>query len=432
MTPAWAAPRPSVDAPGRLWHHDRMTLRTSVIGALSVCLLAGALPAAAAVPAPVEPAADSAHLQHWADQIVAAGAPGATLVLAEDGEVSAASSGVSDVRFGRELAPDDRFRAGSVTKTFIATLTLQLVDAGQLDLDATVAEYLPGLLPDGDVITLRQLLNHTSGLFNYTEDPAFLEAAFGQGERFRPRHLVAYSTSHPLLFPPGEGYYYSNTNYVVLGMLVRQAAHKPLRGLIEDRIAEPLGLENTVLPTYQRAIPGPHARGYLGLPEGRLLDVTKAFSPSWAWAAGALVSTAPDLTEFYRALLAGELLDPELLAEMKTTVSTGEGSAYGLGLLSLELPCGTAWGHDGLYLGYYDMILSTEDGSRQAAFMINVDPLNGVPPAEVLTAATEGLLRTFCNSGDWAGTLESPELASPELRSPQLVSPGVVPAVAPR
>jgi len=381
--------------------------------AVPATLLAAWLPGAAAA-APVISAADD--LQARVDAIVAAGAPGAALVLQDGSAYEAVSSGLANVVAGRELQTGDAFRAGSVTKTFVATLALQLVETGELDLDAVVADYLPNLLPDGDVITVRQLLNHTSGLFNYNEDENF-GAALLAGEAFTPRELVAYSTSHPLVFAPGTGWAYSNTNYIVLGMIIRETGDKPIRNQIEQRIAAPLGLSRTGFPVYSKRIPGAHASGYVGQVDSGLFNVTTALSPSWAWAAGSLISTAPDLAEFYRSLLGGELVAPDLLEEMKTTVPIDEVYGYGLGLFEVDLGCGTAWGHDGLFFGYYDMVVSSEDGTRQVSLMMNVDPLNGVPPPDVTVAFSDALVDAFC-ADDVGGSLDSvvlPELSSPAI-----------------
>ena len=351
------------------------TLRTyaGLVAALSISLVVGTLPAASADPSPAQSEQTVAGLQERVDRIVEAGSPGAAILVRDGADTAAAAAGLADVDTGRELRPSDRFRVGSVTKSFLATLVLQLVASGDLDLDASVADYRPGLLPDGDKITLRQLLNHTSGLYNYTDDPEFVDEAF-TGAAFTPRELIAWSVKHGPLFPPGEQHSYSNTGYIVLGILVRTAGEEPIRRQIRERIIEPAGLESTSFPVYEKEIRGRHAHGYER--DGELFDVTTMFSPSWAWAAGALISTPADLTAFYRALLTGELVEPALLEEMMDTVPAGPGEGYGLGISSVELPCGTAWGHGGDVPGYHTIALSTEDGARQVAVNVNI----GAPP----------------------------------------------------
>lgn len=180
-------------------------------------LLSAAVPAAAAAePPPAQPSAVDG-LQERVDRIVAAGSLGAALLVRDGGGTESVAAGLAGVDTQRAVRAGDRFRVGSVTKSFVATLVLQLVGSGDLDLDASVADYRPGLLPDGDMITLRELLNHTSGLFNYVDDAEFYAAALA-GEAFKPRELIDYSTRHGLLFPPGTSFAYSNTNYVVLGI----------------------------------------------------------------------------------------------------------------------------------------------------------------------------------------------------------------------
>ena len=375
-----------------------------LVAALSISLIAGALPAAAAEPSP-EPSEHVeqtvAGLQERVDRIVEAGSPGAAIMFRNDADPSSAAAGLADVATGRELRPGDRFRVGSVTKSFMATLVLQLVATGDLDLDAVVADYRPGLLPDGDEITLRQLLNHTSGLYNYTDDPEFVEEAL-TGASFTPRELIAWSVKHGPLFPPGDHHHYSNTGYIVLGILVRTAGEEPIRRQLRERIIEPADLASTSFPHYQKEIHGRHAHGYER--DGELFDVTTLFSPSWAWTAGALISTPADLTAFYRALLTGELVGPALLEEMMDTVPAGPGEGYGLGISSVELPCGTAWGHGGDVPGYHTIALSTEDGAGQVAVDINIGA-----GRHVRGAVARAVVNTLCGVD---GSYESTPLPS--------------------
>jgi len=369
-----------------------MTPGTAKLAALTIAasLLASGVASAG-------PPASSAGggLQELVDQIVARGAPGATLLVRDGESTETFTSGVADRKTERPLGDKDLYRVGSVTKTLISTLALQLVEQGKLDLDATVADYLAQLLPTGDEITIRQLLNHTSGLFSFNYDRKFVRQLL-QGDSFRPRELIAYSTRHDVLFPPGTDWSYSNTNYIVVGLLVRTVGGEKVKSQLADRILRPLGLTATTLPMRDTGFDARHAHGYVGRRGGGLWDVTLEFSPTWIWAAGAVISNTSDLATFYRGLLAGDLLEPESLDEMKTTVSAGPGVGYGLGILSLNLPCGTAWGHDGIFIGYYTVALSTEDGARQAAVMMNVDPVNGFPPPGAQAAAFNALTAGFC------------------------------------
>jgi D-alanyl-D-alanine carboxypeptidase len=386
----------------------------AVAAVVAACLVGPARAApGGGMPSVPDPAGFPTGLQHLVQDVVDAGAPGATMLLRDGDQTRTYSAGVSDLDTERVLGPEDRFRVGSITKTFMATLVLQLVAAGDVELDAPVATYLPRLLPDGEHITVRHLLQHTSGLYEYTLDPDFLTLLLSQ-HRFSPREIVSLSTRHDVLFPPGEEWSYSNTNYIVLGLLLRKAGGANVKAQLKERIIEPLGLSDTRLYVHNPEVNGPHAHGYLGEAGGRLSDVTTAFEPSWAWTAGALVSNGTDLAVFYRALLDAALFPSGLLDEMKDTVPAGEIVGYGLGLFSAELPCGTAWGHDGLYIGYLVMALSSEDGEHQLVLSMNVDPINGVPPPEAFEAFTAAYVGGFCG-GSGGSALPVPLLDSPVL-----------------
>lgn len=313
--------------------------------------------------------------------VVTAGVPGVIARVQDGSETRLVAAGVADVATGAALRPHARFRVGSITKTFVATVVLQLVEEGRLSLDEPVGRRLPGLLAKGDTITVRQLLNHTSGLFNYTDDPTLLQALV-QNRVFTPRELVALAETHPSTAPPGTKWAYSNTNYFVAGLLVEAVTGHQVGRELRTRIFEPLGLENTSFPVTSGKIPGYHAHGYVPMeliptgsvnpefpptPDGRFVDVTK-LNPSAAWAAGAIISNAPDLSRFYRALMTGRLLTPSMLREMKTTVpmdpTNPSGPGYGLGILRLPGSCGVNWGHDGAWAGYQDVALWNERTDR--------------------------------------------------------------------
>jgi D-alanyl-D-alanine carboxypeptidase len=207
------------------------------------------------------------------------------------------------------------------------------------------------------------------------QDPRIAEP-YLQGDLgfvWRPRQLVAVATEHPPLFAPGTSWSYSNTGYVLLGLIIRAATHSSVQQQLTSRIFGPLGLRHTSFPVTNPHIVGQHAHGYqLGAgPGGTPMDFT-GLSPSWAWATGNMVSTVDDVARFYRALLRGRLLPPRLLRAMQTTVDTGSGLQYGLGLASIELPCGgTVWGHEGGLPGYENWALSTRDGEDQVVMMVN-------------------------------------------------------------
>lgn len=313
--------------------------------------------------------------------VVSAGAPGALVLAHGPAGQSVAASGVARLGGSRPIGARTPFRAGSVTKTFLAVTVLRLVAEGRLALDDSVEQHLPVLLPHGDEITVRQLLQHTSGLSDLGSGrtgEALLEQLLVDRRRvFGPRELVASVARRPLLFRPGRGWSYSNAGYVVLGMIVEQVAQERLADVLRERIIVPLRLRHTRLASGV-AMPTGSAHGYLApgnplvpTPGGKPVDVT-ATDPSWTWAAGALVSTASDISRFYGALLAGRLLPAGLLKEMTTARPIANGAAYGLGLLRLRTPCGFAYGHDGEIFGYTTLALATGDARRSAVLVANV------------------------------------------------------------
>jgi D-alanyl-D-alanine carboxypeptidase len=352
-------------------------------------------PTGSSAPRASRPPTNPATLQQQLDGVVEAGAPGVVGLVRTGARTWQGASGLGDLRAKRPARAGDRFRVGSVTKSFVATVVLQLVGEGRLGLDDNLERWLPGLVPNGERITVRQLLNHTSGLYNYTDDLP------EPRRRFRPRELVAIATGHRPLFAPGTQFSYSNTNYILAGMLVERVSGQRLADQLQQRIFQPLGLDDTELPTTERRIAGPHVRGYappdkdwrVSDDPSRLVDVTE-MDTSWAWAAGAMVSTTADLARFYQALLGGQLLTPELLKQMRTTVDAsqpGRGMRYGLGLEVLRPGCAVElWGHGGSLEGYQTTAFSTPDASRQLIMATNLNP---EPEPGAATAAVENILR---------------------------------------
>lgn len=326
-------------------------------------------------------------LKRQLNKVVAEGVPGALARVQREG-VFSVRSGVANLKKSTPLRAEHRYRIASETKTFVGALILKLSEEGVLSLDDTVESWLPGLVPNGSTITLRHLLNHTSGIFNYTEDASVFEPYNEDVREFiwQPEELVQIATSHEPLFEPGTSWSYSNTGYILAGMIAEKATGTALSELLKTRIFDPLGLEDTYLPTTEPGISGPHSHGYLlpgkklPLPKDKPLDVTR-FNPSWAWAAGGIISNQADVGRFYAALLGGRLLAPESLEQMKSTVDAGFGIGYGLGLLRADTPCGSAWGHDGSFPGYLSIALYAEDGTDGVVLMRNA--------TEVVTRAGE-------------------------------------------
>ncbi|MFF7725361.1 serine hydrolase domain-containing protein [Streptomyces sp. NPDC008001] len=376
-----------------------MRRRTAAASALlaAAALVPAAVPAAAATTAApagapagtrgadqdaARAAGKGAALQRDLDGIVAAGAPGAIAEVREGDRVWRVSSGAADLQDGRQAKPGDRFRAGSVTKSFVATVVLQLVGEGRIGLDDPIGRHLPGLVPDGDdgkPVTVRQLLGHTSGLPNYTDvlrrgDDPIRKL---QHSRYTPRELVELALKEPRQFNPGQPgkWAYSNTNYVVLAMLIEKTTGRTLDREIDGRIVRPLHLTGTSVPTSPR-LTGRHLNGYERLPgETAPADFTD-FSPTAFWGPGNIVSTTADLNRFYRALSGGKLLPSHLWAEMQAFGATDRGPerSYGLGLESRAAYCPgekPVWGHTGSVPGYGTFSFTSADGKRQITLAVN-------------------------------------------------------------
>ncbi|RSM39960.1 serine hydrolase [Actinoplanes sp. ATCC 53533] len=377
------------------------------------------------VPAAVERtgavAAPGARLTTLAQQVVDAGAPG-VIVRVDDGRGRATEIARQApwTRADHTLAASDEFRMGSNTKTMVATVILQLVAEHRLRLTDPVSEWLPGLIPNGTAITVRMLLNHTSGLFNYTYDAAVLKAFTGQDTRvWTPRELIAAATRHDPLFAPGTGYSYSNTNYVALGLVAEKATGHTLGDLIQERIAGPLHLKNTYLvtgtdsdstksPALAHGYEPDASRIAALLPPGTPAGTTFAgparpagyvdttwINTSTLGAAGGMVSTARDWARFDSALLSGKLLPPAQLKQMRTTVaeeSEFPNRRYGLGLEQVVTPCGTVWGHSGQVPGYSSENYTDATGRRTVSVLTATifgltPPKTGAANQALVTAA---------------------------------------------
>src|SRR5215211_41735 len=350
--------------------------RLALSGAILAGLTAAALLAASAIATPATTTSTPApQLQEDLDALVAAGVPGAILVVRDGSRTVSLASGLGNVDEQTPMRPGDRFRIASHTKTYVATVVLQLVSEGKLHLEDTVEQWLPGLVPNGDGITIRQLLNHTSGLFDYENDPRVVEPYINGDLAYHwaPRELVRIAVSHEPLFEPGATQSYSNTGYILAGLIIKAATENTLRGELSRRIFQPLNLRATSFPT-RPGIAGRHAHGYIILGEPPAIDLT-GISP-FVWAAGAIISTAADDLSFYRALLSGRLLKAGLLREMKEIVpveGAPPGAGYGLGLTRSGTPCGIAWGHNGAFGGFFSDVYSSENGRHQALLMVNLD-----------------------------------------------------------
>ncbi|MFG1621576.1 serine hydrolase domain-containing protein [Kribbella sp. NPDC049227] len=340
------------------------------------------------------------------DQVVAAGAPGAVAYVRVGDRTYRYSSGYGNLAPLTPIRVADRSRIGGVTKTFTATVVLQLVGDRVLKLNDSVEKWLPGVFPNGAGITIRQLLNHTSGIYDYAQDERVFAPYFEGGDLtliFDPREGVRIAAEHGPLYAPGTGWNYSNTNTLLLAMIVEAATGNSFGTELRRRIFKPLGLDHTSYPTTS-AIPGSYVHGYwiIGGPDP--VDFT-SLSPTLLGAAGAILSNPEDVTRFYRALLRGHLLKPAQLRAMQTidavatdppgSIDSGiPGGGWGLGLLRETFPCGDAWGHDSEIPGYMTAAWSSEDGSRQVVVVVNMDNLPHDHP--ITQAMRTVLLRAYC------------------------------------
>ncbi|QCD53969.1 serine hydrolase domain-containing protein [Streptomyces hawaiiensis] len=354
--------------------------------------LAVALSAGTAALAPAAQAAESKHGHEATRTALRAlvdkgGLPGAAAKVRDDKGNWFGEYGYADTGTGRMRSAGDHFRGASITKTFVAAVMLQLEAEGRLDLDDTVERRLPGLVRgngyDGNTVTLRQLLNHTSGIANYTDDPDFSHATTGPGfpehryDTYEPEDLVAIALRHPPQPDPEGKPSYSNTNFVVAGMVVEKATGRSYAQEITRRIIRPLKLRETSFPGTAPQVPKPHPVAYSRLhqdaPDAETHDATEQ-NMTWLGAAGDVISTSGDLNRFQRALVKGDLLPQKQMKEMFDEVPGGYGIGYGLGVEFAQLSCGVkVVGKTGRTNGSLSAMVGTQDGKHQLTFNINGD-----------------------------------------------------------
>ena len=366
--------------------------RGTALGTAVLCLLA--VPAHAAATGAL-PQPDLTGVTGVLRSALRQGAPGAIARIDDHGTVRTAAVGIADRSTGRAIGNTDRFRIGSVTKVFSAVVLLQLVDEKKLNLDTSVDHYLPGLLPDRR-ITVRQVLGHRSGLYDYTND-MFASSVSGfeaiRSKVFTYRQLVDRSLRHARTNTPGAAYSYSNTNFVVAGMLIEKLTGHSVHTEYENRIIKPLKLRDTFYVHPGKKIPGRHADGYLTPDKAgaALVDATEQ-TVSWAQSAGAIISSTRDLDTFLSALLRGRLTSAAQLKQMERMIPVNSTQAYGLGLRRRDLSCGiSVYGHTGAVQGYYTYAFATKDGRRSLAAVANTSN-----NAAVLNTMLGTLESAFC------------------------------------
>ncbi|AGL16729.1 serine-type D-Ala-D-Ala carboxypeptidase [Actinoplanes sp. N902-109] len=373
--------------------------------------LAGTGTAVLGTPAtPVAAAPTGPGLDALLQNLHTAGIPGVHARVVSGGRGYAPAAGVADLHTGQPARPGLRHRVGGVTKSFVAVAVLQLVHERRVDLDQPVTRYLPGVVPGerGRRITVRMLLNHTSGIADYARvalDPAGADGALfatrasiaaTATRTFTPRELVALGLGLPAAGEPGALWSYANTNYVLLAMLIERVTGRSYEAELTRRVLRPLGLAATGLPGGVRALPGPHLAAYVPWDDGHPRDFTR-YDMSWAWGGADLISTPGDLNRFYRLLLGGRVLPPAMLREMLTTVPMAaaypEYAGYGLGIFWLAGACGRMWGHDGLAVGHSTYSGHSEDG-HSVQFTL-AENMNFFPAGDARVAATDAARSAF-------------------------------------
>ncbi len=339
------------------------------------------------VPTGSSPGPAVVRLRELASQLVDAGVSGVVVRVDDGREVVRFAVGAGQLSPQRALDVGDEVRVGSITEMFVATIALQLVAEHRLGLEDPVERWLPGQVPNGQSITIRELLNHTSGLYDYVRDPVVEQEFSGQQVPAPdPRGLLALAVAHPPLFPPGTRWAYSNTDYLAVGLVLEKVTGRSVADLLAQRIARPLGLQHTYLATDSR-FRGVYAHGYepVGNFQGPAyqgkIDAS-GLDPRWYWAAGGVVSTADDLARFAGALMSGTLLPAAQLAQMETTVAetnppsgpstpatasqSPANTGAGLGLFHTTFQCGQVWGHGGVVPGYRTDLAADPSGHRTA------------------------------------------------------------------
>ena len=357
----------------------------------AVCLIALCVTALCQAPAGTAAAATPRDddLRAQLEELVHApgGPPGAIAVLQRDGVRRVVRAGVADLATGRTPQPDDHMRIASTAKAFSGAVALSLVDRHALRLDETIGERLPQLPSAWHAVTLRQLLNHTSGLPDYTESEEFLQILQADPRhQFDSRRLLDFVADQPLNVPPGTQYRYSNSDNIAVALMAEAATGTPYEELLRILVYRPLGLRNTSLPQGYR-IPEPYLHGYDTAPPPPPDDVSELLSASGVWASGGIISTPADMTRFIRGYASGTLYGRDEVSEQRRWIPgasepAGPGANMaGLAIFRYATRCGAVLGHTGNFPGYTQLIAATPDGRRSLTFSITTQINESLNPA---------------------------------------------------
>jgi D-alanyl-D-alanine carboxypeptidase len=314
------------------------------------------------------------------------GPPGAIAVVQRGNHMKVFRKGVADQKTGAPIDVGDSWRIGSVSKAFNGAVALQLVAQGKLSLLDTIGQRLPALPPAWHNVTLGQLLNHTSGLPNFTKDPGW-QRAVQEGEYLSPMDLIGLVSAQPLAFPPGSSYAYSNTDNIVVALFAEMATGLPYDILLYQLVFDPLHLRRTVMPLGFSMLE-PFVHGYDNNATGERDDISEALNMSTVWASGALISSPLDSNRFIRAYAGGKLFGGATRAAQTDFVPGGESepkgpgeNSAGMGLFKYDTRCGTVYGHTGNFPGYTAITVSSPDGRRSFVMLVStqLDKAAGVP-----------------------------------------------------
>jgi D-alanyl-D-alanine carboxypeptidase len=306
------------------------------------------------------------------------GPPGVIAVIQRGGRMRTHVAGYGEIATKRRPRPTDHMRIASIAKAFSGASALGLIQQGHLSLDDTIAERLPKLPRAWGSVTVRQLLNHTSGVPDFIKKKAFQKAVRSSLRVApAPEKLLGFIAKDPLSFPPGTKYKYSNSDNIIVGLIVQTVTKEPYADALRELVYAPLNLTQTILPAGPE-LPTPFIHGYeregASVPE----DISEIFASGWAWASGGIVSTPLDLNRFIRGYVGGKLFGTDVRKEQRVFIPgdsepPGPGdNAGGLALFRYKTRCGTMYGHSGNTLGFTQYAAASSDGSRSMTVSINL------------------------------------------------------------
>jgi D-alanyl-D-alanine carboxypeptidase len=330
------------------------------------------------------------------------GPPGAIATLYRDGKLTTLSTGRADVRKAAKPRASDHMRIASVAKAFNGAVALNLVRSGQLSLDGTIEGVLPTLPKAWGKVTLRELLNHTSGVPDYTKSEAFFKHAETKPRAYvSPMEIISWVEKEPLAFKPDTKYEYSNTDNIVVGLMVEAVTKQSYTNELQNIVLGPAKLTQTSLPTKIK-MPTPFIHGYTDVPEEEEVDVSESLNPSGAWASGGIVSTPQNLNAFIRADLGLQFFDKAEQEQQMLWWKGGESSppgpgknSAGLALFRYQTKCGTVYGHTGSFPGYTQFAAATADGSAAVTTSLNIAAPTGKLLAQLRQVQSEAVCTLF-------------------------------------